>query len=176
MNTNHKATVAISDDEARRIYFAYRGFGFWLSVGFLTLTASIIGTFQALAPTTFLTFVLGHTAEEAEGLRFYMTMRGVICLTVMSVWVTTFLYRLPLARYTVYFATCFVATNFVRDLFNLTIAESFEAVLASSFFLVLRPVLLMALVLSTFSFTATIPFERGRSDRLKTEGYKRVSG
>ena len=134
------------------------------------------GLFETLAPKAFAIYVLTHSAEEAESLRFYVTIRGLIILMMLGMWLVTFRYRLALARYVVYFATCFVATNFARDLYQLSIAENFEAMLASSLVLALRPVFLMALVQLSFSFTATIPFEKGRAARHESKGLKSVGG
>lgn len=151
------------EEVARKAYFGYRGWPFWASAIFIVGTALICGFSQLLFPKQFLVYALGQAPEAAESLESYMRMRGSVSLTLASLWVVSFLRRMAIARYVVLIATLFVGTNFAMDLMRIAVAEDFLAAMGTTFFLVVRPVLLLSLVTSLMSFMNTIPYERGRA-------------
>lgn len=148
---------------AKKAYFGYRGWPFWASAIFLVSMGLVCGFAQLLFPIEFLVYALGQTQDSATPLEGYMRVRGVISLVLPCLWVLTFIRRLSVARHVVLLGTLFVGTNFAMDLLRIAVAEDMLAAMGTAVFLVLRPVLLLALVTSLMSFMNTIPYERGRA-------------
>ena len=171
MNRNHvdaerymRATSYQFGDEIinDRTYFTCRNVPFWASVFFMVFMGITMGTWQAVFTVNYVEYMIFGADAEQTGLLTATRLRGVVALTLTGLWIAAFLHRLALARYVVYFATGFVAFNFATDLGRLAISDDMLSMMASSSYLLLRPVMLCALITSAFGFADSARFERKR--------------
>lgn len=143
-----------------RAYFALRTPTFWLC-GAIILTVGILtGTIAAFYPEAFNAYLLFEGWDMDESGRAALRLRGTVSLALVTLWFGAFLARLALARYVVYVGTVYVAALFAMDLQNIAFSDNWLKAYLSSGFLVVRPVMLLALVTAAFSFFDTVPYER----------------
>jgi hypothetical protein len=144
-----------------RTYFTCRTNAFWVAMAFVVGLGTFFAIMQAFFSETFLYYMLPGISTETIEWFVVTQVRGVISIVLIVVFMIAFLRRSALARYAVYFATCFVAFNLTMDLGGLAVAEEgFWAVLASAHYLVLRPFFLGALLTMAVSMSETARFER----------------
>lgn len=143
-----------------RAYFALRTPTFWLC-GAIILTVGILtGTLAAFYPEAFNAYLLFEGWEMDDSGRRALKLRGTVSLVLVTLWFGAFMARLALARYVVYVGTVYVAFLFLMDLQHIAFSDNWLKAYMSSGFLVVRPVMLLALVTATFSFFDTVPYER----------------
>ena len=153
--------VVFGDDVINdRTYFLCRSTAFWASVVLMVSVGIIMGTWQAFFTHQYVAYMLFSAETEGTNLIDATRLRGAIALTLTGAWIIAFLRRMALARYVVYFGTSFVALNYAMDLSQLALADDLIAMLTSSTYLILRPIMLIALLTSAFSFADSARFER----------------
>ena len=140
-------------------YFDGRGLGFWVSAVLMVAITYIVGVMGVFFPKTFFSYMMFDGFDYDQRLEAIIRCRGVISLYLGIGWVMAFARRSSMARYIIYFATCFVAVNFCMDLQRIGAHEDWLKTFTSSGFLMLRPVMLLALMCMSYSLSDTAHLE-----------------
>lgn len=143
-----------------KTYFTSRSWPFWTAVSVMVCIGTAMGLWQAVFATFYVDIMLGRDAAADTKIVQAAHMRGTIALTLTCTWLFAFYRRMALARYAVYFATCFVAVKFATDLGSLAMSADRTVTIASSSYVILRPVMLIALTTTALGLYDSARFER----------------
>lgn len=147
------------DSIAEENYFS-RGILVWCCICFLVFMAFFVGLWALLFPVSFWEFMLFGEASSYPQVQSLIQIRGFCSLMLGVFFVVAFARRSCFARYIVYLAPAFVCAGFILHVGE--VDGNFEswASLSSASYLLLRPFMMFALLVMSYSFHDTAHLER----------------
>ena len=158
--TTRKQQETAMTGQAAEGYFASRSLAFWCAFGFLLTMPLCLAPWAFFFPRSFWEYMLFGEARPYADLLIYIKIRAAISMFLSLILLVAFVRRSWFARYAVYGATVFVCVNFFADMQHIAGNFTSLASLSSATFLLIRPLIMLALMVLSFSFHDLAHLER----------------